>query len=159
MRKLAGLAHKNGTTLVFINQLRHKIGGMFGSPETTTGGNALKFYASCRLDVRRIGAVKRADEVVGNRVRVKVVKNKMAPPFRQVEIELYFGRGFRRASEVLEVGCERSIVSRSGSYFRFADQVLGQGREASARKLEEQPDLLTQLEAAIEADSQVPAAA
>ncbi|HAN32765.1 MAG TPA: recombinase RecA [Myxococcales bacterium] len=151
MRKLAGLAHKNSTTLVFINQLRHKIGVMFGSPETTTGGNALKFYASCRIDVRRIGSLKRSTKVIGNRVRMKVVKNKMAAPFQVVEVELHFGHGFRRAAEVLEAACIAEVVSRKGSYFHFADQTLGQGRDSSALKLEENPDLMRQVEAAISA--------
>ncbi len=157
MRKLAGLAHKNNTTLLFINQIRHKIGVMFGSPETTTGGNALKFYASCRLDVRRIGSLKRADEIYGNRIRVKVVKNKMAPPFRNVEIELHFGRGFRRAGEVLDVAADLGVVTRSGAYYRLGEELLGQGKSAAAERMEGDPELLARVEDAIRA-SELPAA-
>ncbi|MCO4761286.1 MAG: recombinase RecA [Myxococcales bacterium] len=151
MRKLAGLAHKNGTTLLFINQIRHKIGVMFGSPETTTGGNALKFYASCRLDVRRIGSLKKGDEIYGNRIRIKVVKNKMAPPFRKVETELHFGRGFCRAGELLDVAHELGAVTRSGAYYRLGEELLGQGKAAAVKKMEADAALLERVELAIEA--------
>ena len=149
MRKLAALAHKNETTLLFINQIRHKIGVMFGSPETTTGGNALKFYASVRLDVRRIGSLKRGDEIYGNKLRIKVVKNKMAPPFRKVEIELHFGRGFCPAGELLDAAYEHGVVSRSGAYYRLGEELLGQGKAAAIKKLEGDASLLDRLEAAL----------
>lgn len=149
MRKLAALAHKNGTTLLFINQIRHKIGVMFGSPETTTGGNALKFYASCRLDVRRIGSLKKGDDIYGNKLRIKVVKNKMAPPFRKVEIELHFGSGFSRAGELLDVAHDLGVVSRSGAYYRLGEELLGQGKVAAVKKLEATPELLERIEDSI----------
>ncbi len=159
MRKLAALAHKNGTTLLFINQIRHKIGVMFGSPETTTGGNALKFYASCRLDVRRIGSLKRGDEIYGNKVRVKVVKNKMAPPFRNVEIELHFGTGFCHAGELLDVAQELEVVTRSGAYYRLGEELLGQGKAAAVKKLEADAELMARVEDAIRATEVVAAEA
>ena len=139
MRKIAGVAAQTNTQVVFINQLRHKIGVQFGSPETTTGGNALKYYASVRLDIRRIGSVKEGDDVVGNRVRVKVVKNKCAPPFRQAEVEIAFGKGIRRSVELLERGLESGTVTRAGSWFSCGDERLGQGRGAALSWIEQTP--------------------
>jgi len=140
MRKLAGVVSQTKTQVVFINQLRHKIGVQFGSPETTTGGNALKYYSSVRLDIRRIGSVKEGDEVVGNRVRVKVVKNKCAPPFRQAEVEIWFGKGIRRDVEILERAIEAGHIVRAGSWFSMGDVRLGQGRNAALSWLETHPE-------------------
>ena len=141
MRKLASLAHQTGTTLIFLNQIRMKIGVTMGSPETTTGGNALKFYASVRLDVRRIGSLKRDEHVYGNRVKVKVVKNKMAPPFRQCEIDLIFGSGFSRESEVFDAAVVEGVISRSGAFFKLGDETIGQGRDRAIAELKGRPDL------------------
>jgi recombination protein RecA len=129
LRKLTALAHKHNVTVVFINQIRMKIGVMFGSPETTTGGNALKFYASVRLDVRRIGSLKNGDEVSGNRTRVKVVKNKLAPPFREAEFDVRYGSGIDRAAELIDMGVELGVIDKSGSHLSFAGTHLGNGRE------------------------------
>jgi recombination protein RecA len=148
MRKLTGQVSRQMATVVFINQIRQKIGVMFGSPETTTGGNALKFYASVRLDIRRIGAVKRGDEILGNRTRVKVVKNKMAPPFRSVEFDIMYGTGICRASEVIDLGLETGVIEKSGSWFSMGEKKLGQGRESIRELLRQDPKLLTQIEAA-----------
>jgi recombination protein RecA len=139
MRKIAGVAAQTKTQVVFINQLRHKIGVQFGSPETTTGGNALKYYASVRLDIRRIGSVKDGDTIVGNRVRVKVVKNKCAPPFRQAEVEIGFGKGIRRDVEVLERALEAGHITRAGSWFSMGPVRLGQGRNAALTWLQDHP--------------------
>ena len=141
MRKLASLAHQTGTTLIFINQIRMKIGVTMGSPETTTGGNALKFYASVRLDVRRIGSLKKDENVFGNRVKIKVVKNKMAPPFRQVEIDLLFGKGFCREAEVFDAGVLHGVITRSGAFYRLGDELVGQGRERAVNELKAKPEL------------------
>jgi recombination protein RecA len=153
MRKLTALAHKHGVLLIFINQLRMKIGVMFGSPETTTGGNALKFYASVRLDVRRAGRLTRkgtrGDDVYGIKVRVKVLKNKVAPPFRTIETELHFGRGFRREAEVLDAAIAEGIVERSGSHYRLDGESLGQGRERALEKVLSEAALLGRLEEAV----------
>ncbi len=135
MRKLTAQASKTGTTLVFINQIRHKIGVQFGSPEVTTGGNALKFYSSVRLAIRRIGSLKRKGEIYGNRVKIKVVKNKMAPPFRVVETDLYFGQGFKRGADVLDMALQEGLVTRSGAFFKFGDSTLGKGRDAAVEAL------------------------
>jgi recombination protein RecA len=141
MRKLTGSISKSKTTVIFINQIRMKIGVMFGSPETTTGGNALKFYSSVRLDIRRIGAIKDRDEVVGNQTRVKVVKNKLAPPFRQVEFDIMYGEGVSKTGELLDLGVKAGIVEKSGSWFSYDSQRLGQGRENSRQFLKDNPEI------------------
>ena len=141
LRKLAGAAHRTGTTIVFINQLRMKIGVVFGSPETTTGGHALKYYASVRLDIRRIGAVKQGDEVLGNRTRVKVVKNKLAPPFRKAEFDIRYGKGIDAVGDLLDRAVEADAVEKSGSYFRFGGKNIAQGRENTRAELEKDEKL------------------
>jgi len=148
MRKLTAQVARQNATILFINQLRHKIGVMFGSPETTTGGNALKFYASMRLDIRRIGAVKKGDEILGNRTRVKVVKNKLAPPFRSVEFDILYGRGICRVSEVLDLALNHGVVEKSGSWFSCGEERLGQGREGVREALIANADLLSRIETA-----------
>lgn len=146
LRKLTGTISKTGATCIFINQLREKIGVMFGNPETTTGGNALKFYSSVRLDIRRISAIKDRDVVVGNRVRVKVVKNKIAPPFRQTEFEITFGQGISKVGEIVDLGVEYGIVKKAGSWFSYGDTKLGQGRDAVKALLKDNPELADELE-------------
>ena len=155
MRKLTAQVSKTGTTLVFINQTRQKIGVTFGSPETTTGGNALKFYASVRLSIRRIASLKRRGDIYGNRVKIKVVKNKMAPPFREVETDLYFGQGFVRGADVLDMALSEGVVTRSGSFFKFGDATLGQGRDAAVEALGDE-ELGQRLEDSLLADVPVP---
>ena len=149
MRKLASLAHQTGTTLVFINQIRMKIGVTMGSPETTTGGNALKFYASVRLDVRRIGSLKRGEAVYGNRTKIKVVKNKMAPPFRQCEIDLIFGQGFTKEGEIFDLATAQGVISRSGAFYRFGDELVGQGRDRALAELKARPELCDRIVVAL----------
>jgi recombination protein RecA len=146
MRKLTTVVSKSNTTLIFINQIRQKIGVTFGPSEVTTGGNALKFYASIRLDVRRIGAVKKGEEVVGNRTRVKVVKNKLSPPFRQVEFDIIYGRGVNRYAEVIDLAEAQGAVARAGAWYSFGEVRLGQGREKAIEHLQTNPALLQQLE-------------
>jgi recombination protein RecA len=146
LRKLTGSISKSETTVVFINQIRHKIGVMFGSPETTTGGNALKFYASVRLDIRRIGAIKEGDEVVGNQTKVKVVKNKLAPPFRVVEFDIMYGEGISKTGELLDLGVQAGIVEKSGAWFSFDGQRVGQGRENAKTFLKEHPEIAATIE-------------
>jgi recombination protein RecA len=153
MRKLASLAHQTGTTLIFLNQIRMKIGVIMGSPETTTGGNALKFYASVRMDVRRIGSIKKDDTVLGNRLRIKVVKNKLAPPFRQCEIDLLFGQGFSRESEVFDLGVGQGVLSRSGAFYRLGDEMVGQGRDRAIAELKARPELCARLAALLSDDT------
>jgi len=146
LRKLTGAISKSNTTVIFINQIRMKIGVMFGSPETTTGGNALKFYCSVRLVIRRIGAIKRDDGVVGNRTRVKVVKNKMAPPFKEVEFDILYGEGVSKAGELLDLGVEANIVEKSGAWYSFDGERIGQGRERCKDFLKEHPDVFNAIE-------------
>ncbi|VAW20580.1 RecA protein [hydrothermal vent metagenome] len=146
MRKLTGSISKSRTMVVFINQIRMKIGVMFGSPETTTGGNALKFYSSVRLDIRRIGTIKDRDEAVGNQTRVKVVKNKLAPPFRQVEFDIMYGEGISKTGELLDLGVKSGMVEKSGSWFSYNSQRLGQGRENSRQFLLENPEIADEIE-------------
>jgi recombination protein RecA len=149
LRKLTGSISRSRTIVIFINQIRMKIGVMFGSPETTTGGNALKFYSSVRLDIRRIGAIKNKDEIVGNQTRVKVVKNKMAPPFRQIEFDIMYGEGISKIGEILDLGVEYEIIKKSGSWFSYGDTKLGQGRDAVKTLLQDNPELLDELEGKI----------
>ena len=149
LRKLTSTIAKTNTTCIFINQLREKIGVMFGNPETTTGGNALKFYASVRLDIRRVTSLKDGDQVVGNQVRVKVVKNKVAPPFRKAEFEITFGEGISKIGEILDLGVEYGIVQKSGSWFSYQDSKLAQGRDATKAILKDNPELCEELEAKI----------
>ena len=146
LRKLTGVVAKSNTCLVFINQLREKIGVMFGNPETTTGGRALKFYASIRIDIRRIGAIKDSDRVVGGRTRVKVVKNKLAPPFREAEFDIMYGEGISREGDLLDLAVDRDIVEKSGTWFSYSGERLGQGRENAKRLLKEKPELFTAIE-------------
>ena len=141
LRKLTGVVSKSKTTLIFINQLREKIGVMFGNPETTTGGRALKFYASVRIDIRRIASIKDGDQVIGNRTRVKVVKNKMAPPFREAEFDIMYGQGISREGDLLDLAVDRRIIEKSGSWFAYAGDRLGQGRENAKQFLRENPDI------------------
>lgn len=152
LRKLTGTINKTGCACVFINQLREKIGIVFGNPETTTGGNALKFYSSVRLDIRRIGAIKEsADNVLGNRTRVKVVKNKMAPPFKMVEFDIMYGQGISKSGEILDIGVELDIIQKAGSWFSYNGDKLGQGRDAIKILLEDNPELMDEVEAKIKA--------
>jgi recombination protein RecA len=149
LRKLTSAISKTNTTCIFINQLRDKIGVSFGNPETTTGGNALKFYASVRLDIRRIGQIKDGDEVKGNQVRVKVVKNKVAPPFRKAEFDVMFGEGISHTGELVDLGVEHTLVKKSGSWFSYNDAKLGQGREAAKQCIADNPELAEELSALI----------
>ena len=151
LRKLTSTISKTNTTCIFINQLRDKIGIMFGSPETTTGGNALKFYSSVRLDIRRISQIKDGEDVLGNMVRVKVVKNKVAPPFRKAEFEIMFGEGISRIGELVDLGVNYGVVKKSGSWFSYGDTKLAQGRDATKRTLADNPELAEEIEAKIRA--------
>ncbi|MCZ6511561.1 MAG: recombinase RecA [Alphaproteobacteria bacterium] len=153
LRKLTGSISKSETTVVFINQIRYKIGVMFGSPETTTGGNALKFYASVRLDIRRIGAIKERDEVIGNQTKVKVVKNKLAPPFKVVEFDIIYGEGISKMGELIDLGVQAGIIDKSGSWFSCGDERIGQGRENAKTFLKEHPDLAVDIENRIRANA------
>ena len=145
LRKLAGIVKKSNTCLIFINQIREKIGIMFGNPETTSGGRALKFYASIRMDIRRIGAIKEGSLSIGNRVRVKVVKNKMAPPFREVELDIMYGFGISYEADILDLALEADLISKMGSWYSYGDERLGQGRENTKTYLHENPDVLEEL--------------
>ena len=149
LRKLTSTIAKTNTTCIFINQLREKIGVMFGNPETTTGGNALKFYASVRLDIRPIGKIKDGEDVLGNQVRVKIVKNKVAPPFRKAEFEITFGEGISKIGEIVDLGVEYNIIKKSGSWFSYGDSKLAQGRDAVKALLKDNPELCEELEAKI----------
>ena len=146
MRKLTAIVSKSNTCLIFINQIREKIGVMFGSPETTTGGRALKFYASVRVDIRRIGAIKEGEQTIGSRTRAKIVKNKMAPPFRQAEFDIMFGQGVSKTGEILDLGVSSRVIEKSGSWFSYSGERLGQGRENSKQFLLENPDIAAEIE-------------
>ena len=149
LRKLTGAIGKTNTIVIFINQLREKVGVMYGNPEVTTGGRALKFYASVRIDVRRIEAIKNGSEVVGNRTRAKVVKNKVAPPFREAEFDIMYGEGITKEGELIDLGVKLDLVQKSGSWFSMGEKRIGQGRDAAKRYLKENPDICEQLEADI----------
>src|SRR5579859_973487 len=153
LRKLTGSISRSRTMVIFINQIRMKIGVMFGNPETTTGGNALKFYASVRLDIRRIGAIKERDQVTGNQTRVKVVKNKMAPPFKQVEFDIMYGEGVSKTGEILDLGVKAGVVEKSGAWFSYDSQRIGQGRENAKAFLKANPDMMAKIEASIRQNS------
>jgi len=149
LRKLTASINKSNTMVIFINQIRMKIGVMYGSPETTTGGNALKFYASVRLDIRRIGAIKERDETIGNQTRVKVVKNKLAPPFKQVEFDIMYGEGVSKVGELIDLGVKAGVVEKSGSWFSYDSQRIGQGRENAKEFLRKNPDIAAKIETAV----------
>ncbi|RYE84973.1 MAG: DNA recombination/repair protein RecA, partial [Hyphomicrobiales bacterium] len=153
LRKLTASISKSKCMVIFINQIRMKIGVMYGSPETTTGGNALKFYSSVRLDIRRIGAIKERDEVIGNQTRVKVVKNKLAPPFRQVEFDIMYGEGISKTGELLDLGVKAGIVEKSGAWFSYDSQRLGQGRENSRQFLKDNPQVADAIEKGVRESS------
>ncbi len=161
LRKLTGVVNKTSTAVIFINQIREKIGVMFGSPETTTGGRALKFYASVRLDIRRIGAIKKGDEVIGNRTKVKVVKNKVAPPFREVEFNIMYGKGISRIAELLDMAVDLEIIEKRGSWYRYDGEPIGQGGDSAMQFLEEDPILNKKIEEMVRArlfpDLEIPA--
>ena len=149
MRKLTGIVSKSNTCLIFINQIREKIGVMFGNPETTTGGRALKFYSSVRLDVRRIAAIKDGETVVGNRTKIKVVKNKMAPPFREAEVDLMYGEGMSLVGDLIDVASEKNIVEKSGSWYSYNGERIGQGRDNAKQFLRDHPETLAAVDAAV----------
>ena len=153
LRKLTGSISRTNCMVIFINQIRMKLGVMFGSPETTTGGNALKFYASVRLDIRRIGSIKDRDEVVGNQTRVKVVKNKVAPPFKQVEFDIMYGEGISKVGELIDLGVTAGVVEKSGSWFSYNGERIGQGRENAKNFLRQNPDMANSIEAAIRSNA------
>ena len=153
LRKLTSSISKTNTMVVFINQLRMKIGVMFGSPETTTGGNALKFYSSVRLDIRRIGAIKDKDNIIGNQTRVKVVKNKMAPPFKMVEFDIMYGEGISKIGEIIDLGVQADIIDKSGAWYAYKDEKIGQGRENTKQFLKDNPALLEEIETRIRSNS------
>ena len=153
LRKLTSSVSKTNTMVVFINQLRMKIGVMFGSPEVTTGGNALKFYSSVRLDIRRIGAIKDKDNIIGNQTRVKVVKNKMAPPFKMVEFDIMYGEGISKIGEIIDLGVQADIIDKSGAWYSYKDEKIGQGRENTKQFLKDNPDMLDEIEGRIRSNS------
>lgn len=156
LRKLTANISKTNTCCIFINQLRDKIGVMFGSPETTTGGNALKFYASIRLDIRRIGQIKEGEDVMGNQTRVKVVKNKVAPPFRKAEFDIMFGEGISRVGEIVDLGVENNIIKKSGSWYSYGDTKIGQGRDSAKNLLRDNPELAAEIESKITEALKIP---
>jgi recombination protein RecA len=149
LRKLTGSINKAGTCCIFINQLRDKIGVMFGNPETTTGGNALKFYSSIRIDIRKAAQIKEGEEVLGNRVKVKVVKNKVAPPFRRAEFDVMYGEGISKVGEIIDLGVDLNILKKSGSWFSYGETRLGQGRDSVKSLIQDNPELMEELEAKI----------
>ena len=153
LRKLTSSISKTNTMVVFINQLRMKIGVMFGSPEVTTGGNALKFYSSVRLDIRRIGAIKDKDNIIGNQTRVKVVKNKMAPPFKMVEFDIMYGEGISKIGEIIDLGVQAEIIDKSGAWYSYKDEKIGQGRENTKQFLKDNPNMLDEIEGRIRSNS------
>jgi len=153
LRKLTASINRSNTMVIFINQIRMKIGVMYGSPETTTGGNALKFYASVRLDIRRIGAIKDRDEVVGNQTRVKVVKNKVAPPFKQVEFDIMYGEGVSKVGELVDLGVKAGVVEKSGAWYSYDSQRIGQGRENAKTFLKTNPEVAARIETAVRSSS------
>ncbi|MEY3815340.1 MAG: strand exchange and recombination protein with protease and nuclease, partial [Pseudomonadota bacterium] len=153
LRKLTGNIKKTNTLVIFINQIRMKIGVMFGNPETTTGGNALKFYASVRLDIRRIGAIKKGDEVVGAETRVKVVKNKVAPPFKQAEFDVLYGEGISREGEIIEIGAQLNFIEKAGSWYSYNGEKIGQGKDNAREFLKENPKIAQEIEDKIRANS------
>ncbi len=159
LRKLTANISKTNTCCIFINQLRDKIGVMFGSPETTTGGNALKFYSSIRLDIRRIGQIKEGEDVMGNQTRVKVVKNKVAPPFRKAEFDIMFGEGISRVGEIVDLGVEHNIIKKSGSWYSYGDTKIGQGRDAAKNLLKDNPELAAEIESKIAEALKIPKSA
>jgi len=153
LRKLTGSISKTNCMVIFINQIRQKIGVMFGNPETTTGGNALKFYASIRLDIRRIGAIKDKDQVIGNQTRVKVVKNKLAPPFKVVDFDIMYGEGVSKTGELIDLGVKANVIEKSGSWYSYGTQRIGQGREATRQFLKENPDVAAEIERVVRENS------
>jgi recombination protein RecA len=157
LRKLTAAIAKSQTTVIFINQIRMKLGVMFGNPETTTGGNALKFYSSVRLDIRRIESIKEGNDVVGSRVRVKVVKNKMAPPFKQAEFDILFAKGISKAGELVDLGVERKVLEKSGAWYSYKNERIGQGREAARDYLETNQPVAREIEAKLRELAGVPA--
>ena len=159
LRKLTGIISKSNCCVIFINQIRMKIGVMFGNPETTTGGNALKFYASVRMDIRKIATLKQGDAVIGSRTRVKVVKNKVAPPFREVEFDILYGEGISRTGDVLDLAVVKSIVEKSGAWYSYGKELIGHGRENSRNWLTEHPETLAEIEAKLMDLLKAPAAA
>lgn len=146
LRKLTGIINRSNTTVIFINQIRMKIGVMFGNPETTTGGNALKFYASVRMDIRRISQIKQGEEIIGNRTRVKVVKNKIAPPFRQAEFDIMYNQGISRSGDILDIAVDKGIIEKSGAWFAYGEGKIAQGRESAKTYLEENPKIMAEVE-------------
>jgi recombination protein RecA len=156
MRKLTGLISKSKTSLIFINQIREKIGVMFGNPETTTGGRALKFYSSVRIDIRRIASIKDGDRVVGNRTKVKIVKNKIAAPFREAEFDILYGEGISKEGDLLDVAAERGILEKSGAWFSFRGERIGQGRENARQFLRENPDVRKNIEVEVRKSLNLP---
>jgi recombination protein RecA len=153
LRKLTANIKRSNCVVIFINQIRMKIGVMFGNPETTTGGNALKFYASVRLDIRRIGAIKKGEEVVGSETRVKVVKNKVAPPFRQAEFEILYGEGISRAGEIVDLGVQQGLVDKSGAWYSYKGERIGQGKDNARQFLKDNPPIAAEIEAQIRANA------
>tara|TARA_B100001778_G_scaffold328803_1_gene328778 strand:- start:1112 stop:1651 length:540 start_codon:yes stop_codon:yes gene_type:complete len=151
LRKLTGNIKRSNTMVIFINQIRMKIGVMFGSPETTTGGNALKFYSSVRLDIRRIGAIKKGDEIIGNQTRVKVVKNKVSPPFRMAEFEILYGEGISREGEIIDYGVDQELIEKSGSWYSYKEDRIGQGKENVRAFLRSNPEIAKEIEDQIRA--------